>query len=99
MLRLLPGQVATLASTSRFISQAPFVLYKGLLCTFYLFWCVRWPLADYTDIFLFVTYWTWYIGALCECTASYTMLAVSAASASAGVVVVVVVLVVVVWLS
>ena len=60
-------QALVLASTSRFISQGPFTVYKGVLSLYFLFWCVRWPLADFDSIFLFVTYWAWYAGALCEC--------------------------------
>lgn len=59
-------QALALASTSRFIPQRPFTLYKGVVALFFLFWCVRWPLADFDAIFLFVTYWAWYTGALCE---------------------------------
>ena len=58
-------QGAALASSSRFIAQTPFFLYKGLISAYFLFWCVRWPF-QYTAIYLFVTYWAWYMGALCK---------------------------------
>ncbi|CAM9972969.1 unnamed protein product [Ascophyllum nodosum] len=54
---------AALASSSRFIAQTPFFLYKALISAYFLFWCVRWPF-QYTAIYLFVTYWAWYMGAL-----------------------------------
>lgn len=60
-------QALALASTSRFIPQKPFTVYKAVIALYFLFWCVRWPLADFDAIFLFVTYWAWYTGALCEC--------------------------------
>lgn len=65
-------QVAALACTSRFIPQLPFTVYKGLVAAFFVFWCVRWPVVDYTSIFLFVTYWTWYMGGICEWSSQYS---------------------------
>jgi len=38
---------------------------KGLCFSYFLAWCVIWPFS-YEDMYLFLTWWAWYIGALCE---------------------------------
>ncbi|CAM9856020.1 unnamed protein product, partial [Ascophyllum nodosum] len=44
-------------------AQTPFLLYKALISAYFFYWCVRWPM-EYSDVFLYVTYWSWYMGAL-----------------------------------
>lgn len=52
---------------SRFLGQSAFRLYKFILAVYFLFWCVYWPAGEgVTDAGQFVTYWTFYVGAICE---------------------------------
>lgn len=52
--------------TSPTLSPRGRCLSKQGLCFFYfLAWCVWWPLS-YEDMYLFLTWWAWYIGAVCE---------------------------------
>lgn len=65
-----PGCTCTqdllLSSTSRFVGQRSFVAYKTLIAGYFLFWCIWWPDADGVSIFEYLTYWTFYVGTLCE---------------------------------
>ena len=55
------------ATSSRFLSRCCFISYKVLLTTYFVFWTIYWPTEDNVDdAYLYVTYWTFYITAICE---------------------------------
>lgn len=61
------------ATSSRFISQSGLACYKFILSIYFVFWCFYWPIEENIDDgFKFVTYWTFYVGAFCECPVSWS---------------------------
>lgn len=42
---------------------------KVLCFLYFLAWCLLWP-EIYTGLYLYLTYWMWYVGCICECQES-----------------------------
>lgn len=59
-------QDPVLASTSRFIGQQSFVVYKAMVAIYFVFWCIWWPVLDGIAIYEYLTYWSFYLGSACE---------------------------------
>ncbi|CAM9103900.1 unnamed protein product [Pylaiella littoralis] len=59
----LAPDVALLAQTSRFLEAPAFACYKVLCFLYFLAWCLLWP-EVYGGMYLYLTYWMWYIGCL-----------------------------------
>ncbi|CAM9688725.1 unnamed protein product [Pylaiella littoralis] len=74
------------ATTSRFLSPRSFLCYKILVCVYFVFWSVFWPVGeDVDDAHKFVTYWTWYIATVYFMASTITaFMSFGAPMASAG---------------
>lgn len=69
------SQDAVRATSSRFLSRCCFISYKMFLTTYFVFWTIYWPTEDNVDdAYLYVTYWTFYITAICEYIPCWLML-------------------------
>lgn len=65
-MRLPLTQDRVLAKTSRLLPQTVFALYKVILAMYGIFWCIYWPAVKHFFVYKWVTFWTFYVGTVCE---------------------------------